>query len=49
MAIWMVVLLILPILVVLVYSFGELAEMGGYKARLYVCTICQPAGTLDCF
>jgi len=31
MAIWMVVLLILPILVVLVYSFGELAEMGGYK------------------
>jgi spermidine/putrescine transport system permease protein len=31
MAIWMVVFLILPILVLLVYSFGELAEMGGYK------------------
>ncbi len=31
MAMWMVVFLILPILVVLVYSFGELAEMGGYK------------------
>ena len=29
--IWMVVLLILPLLVVLIYSFGELAEMGGYR------------------
>ena len=31
MTIWMVVLLILPLLVVLIYSFGELAEMGGYR------------------
>jgi spermidine/putrescine transport system permease protein len=27
----MVVLLILPLLVVFIYSFGELAEMGGYR------------------
>lgn len=31
MAMWMVVFLILPLLVILVYSFGELAEMGGYR------------------
>jgi spermidine/putrescine transport system permease protein len=31
MAIWMLILLILPLLVLLVYSFGELAPMGGYK------------------
>jgi spermidine/putrescine transport system permease protein len=31
MAIWMVVLLIMPLLVVLIYSFGELGEMGGYS------------------
>ena len=31
MAIWMAILLILPLLVLLVYSFGELAPMGGYK------------------
>ncbi len=31
MAIWMVVLLIMPLLVVFIYSFGELAEMGGYR------------------
>ena len=31
MAIWMVVFLIMPLLVILVYSFGELAEMGGYR------------------
>jgi len=29
--IWLVVLLVLPLLVVLIYSFGELAEMGGYR------------------
>jgi spermidine/putrescine transport system permease protein len=31
MAMWMVVFLIMPLLVVLIYSFGELAEMGGYR------------------
>ena len=31
MTIWMMVLLVLPLLVVFVYSFGEIAEMGGYR------------------
>ena len=31
MAIWMAIFLIMPLLVLLVYSFGELAPMGGYK------------------
>jgi spermidine/putrescine transport system permease protein len=31
MALWMLLLLILPLIVVLVYSFGELAAMGGYR------------------
>ncbi len=31
MAMWMTVFLVLPLLVVFVYSFGEIAEMGGYR------------------
>ncbi|NIS70744.1 MAG: ABC transporter permease, partial [Proteobacteria bacterium] len=31
MALWMLLLLILPLIVVFIYSFGELAAMGGYR------------------
>lgn len=46
MALWMLLLLIMPLIVLLVYSFGELAPMGGYKPAF---TLAQYANLLSRF
>ena len=44
---WFLLLLVLPLVVVLVYSFGERAPAGGYAAGLHPGPLRQPSGALD--
>ena len=46
-AFWFLMLLILPLAVVIVYSFGERAATGGYQAGFTLANYLEPAGAAD--